>query len=146
MAEKIYMRYMNGSLIPADNYAARRLEEKKLKHGEIVGAVFTKLRTVGSNRNAHAIADLMIHNHDDFIGMSAHTALKTLQILSGAACDVFGRGDKVIKVPKSFNFTDMDQFEFDEAMKIICRYISEHYFLDMTAEEVFSLSERFANE
>jgi hypothetical protein len=78
--------------------------------------------------------------------MTAHMALKTLQILSGAACHVFGHGDKVIKVPKSFNFTDMDQFEFDEAIKIICRYIAEHYFLDMTADEVFALSERFANE
>lgn len=146
MAEKIYLRVANGGFIPADNYAARRLEEKKLKPGEVVGAVLTKLRKVGTNNNAHKISDLMVHNHEFFSGMTSHMALKYLQIESGAACDVYGHGENIIKVPKSFNFADMDESEFMEAIKIICRHIAQKYFVDMDWQQVFELSERFVNE
>ncbi len=144
--EKIHLRVVKGGLQPADKYAESRLRDKNYRVGDVVGAVITKLRSPGSNKNAHAIGNLMVHQHEFFNSMQAQTALKYLQIESGVACDIFGKGDEVIKVPRSLSFESMDEGDFYEAMKGICRHIAENYWPDMTGDQIQMQAERFINE
>jgi hypothetical protein len=144
--EKIHLRVTKGGLQPADKYAESRLREKNYRVGDVVGAQITKLRSPGTNKNAHAIGNLMVHQHEFFNNMQAHTALKYLQIESGVACDIFGSGDKIIKVPRSLSFESMDEGDFYEAVKGICRHISENYWQGITPEQIQMQAERFINE
>jgi hypothetical protein len=144
--EKIYLRFKNGSLVPADPYAERRLREKNYRKGDVLVATLSKLRKPGTNKNAHKIGDLMVHNHDFFSNIQAHTALKFLQIESDVECDIFGQGDKVIKVPRSLSFNDMDEGRFHEAIKGICRHIAMNNWPSMTPEQIQIQAERFVNE
>ena len=144
--EKIHLKVVKGGLQPADKYAESRLREKNYRVGDVVGAVITKLRSSGTNKNAHAIGNLMVHQHEFFNNMQAHTALKYLQIESGVACDIFGSGDKVIKVPRSLSFSEMEEGDFYEAIKGICRHISAHYWQDLTPEQIQIQAERFVDE
>jgi hypothetical protein len=44
-------------------------------------------------------------------------------------------------IPRSFSFESMDQGEFYEAVKGICRYIADEYWPDMTPEQVQEMAE-----
>lgn len=149
--EKIYFRVISGGLVPADACAERRLREKKYKVGDILGANLSKLRTPGLNKHAHKIAILCKNNIDDFSAYTdAHDILKRLQIESGAACDeigvkLHGMWCKV-RLPRSFSFESMEEGEFYEAVKVICRHISSEYWPDLDAEQIESMAESFIDE
>lgn len=144
--EKIYMRFTSSGLVPADPYADSRLKAKNYKPGDIIAAKLSKLRKVGTNKNAHKIGQLMIDHHDSFRHMDAHQALKFIQIKSGVACEFVGIADDVVKLPKSLSFDSMDEGEFHEAIKGICRYISEEYWPELTPMQIEIQAERHINE
>ena len=87
----------------------------------------------------------MADNIEAFHGMDAHKALKRLQIESGTACDeigisVPGFGLCVQKIPRSFGFDSMGEDEYREAVKSICRYVSDRYWPSVSPEQVAEMA------
>ncbi len=150
--EKIYLRVAKNGLVPADPYAETRLLEKKYKVGDVLSAQLSKLRKQGTHKNAHKIGVLMMQAHDDFrYYVNAHDVLKRLQIESGAACEeikIKNRSGEweLHRYPLSFSFDSLGEAEFNEAVRVICRYIVDVYWPDMDPEEIDLMAERMPNE
>jgi len=150
--EKIFFRVgINGELQSADRYAASLLEQKKYKPGDIVGAHLSKLRNIGTNKNAHAIAQMCRDNIGEFnLYDDSHKVLKRLQIESGAACEEIavkvGEQMCIVKVPLSFSFDSLGEAEFTAAIKTICRHISDNYWQDLAPDQIEAMAERFVND
>lgn len=149
--EKVFLRVVKGGLVPADSCAESQLRAKKYKVGDIVGAVVTKLRSPGLNRHAHKIAILCQKNIDEFSGYTdAHDLLKRLQIESGAACDEIGANLAgiwcLVRIPRSFSFETMEETEFYEAVKVICRHISKEYWPSLKPEQIEAMAGAMIDE
>lgn len=98
--EPIYVRVENGVLVPADVFARKQLERKKLKEGSVLKAYISKLRNPRFNRLVHKLGILVTQNIDDFAGMDAHAAIKRIQLEGNIYCEeirikIFGFDFKV---------------------------------------------------
>ena len=149
--ERVFLRKIPEGFAPADNYAHKLLQMKKICNGDIIAANISKLRTLGSNKNAHKIAIMCHDNIETFSNYTDyHEVLKRLQIESGAACEEIGVNLNgmwcTVRYPLSFSFDSLGESEFLAAVKTICRYISEKYWPSMTAEQIEEMAERFVNE
>lgn len=147
----VFMRVIQGGFVPADAYAEQQLRDKKFKIGDVVKVFVRKLRSPGLNRHAHKIAILCHQNIDEFACYTdMHLLLKRLQIESGAACDEIGvKLDGVwrtVRQPRSFSFEQMDESEFRDAVKVICRYISNEYWPSLSADQISIMAENFIDE
>lgn len=149
--ERIYLRVIKGGLVPADEYAASRLREKSYKIGDVLAASITKLRNPRFNRLVHRIGQLVVANIEAFSGLDAHTAIKRLQIEGRIACDEIGimvpnYGIVVQVIPRSISFDTMDEGEYQEVARAICRLIAERYWQTLTPEQIEQMAESFVNE
>lgn len=149
--ERLPFRVVKGGLEPADGYTVKRLRERGYKIGNVLMAILTKPRSHGFNRLAHKIGDMVVQNIEDFAGIAPHDALKRLQVEAQVACDYIGirvpkYGMMTHAVPRSFSFDRMDQGEFEEAVKGICRHIADNYWHDLTPEQVREMAEMMPDE
>lgn len=149
--EKIPLKVVKGGLIPADAYAEQRLREKKYRVGDVLNAVLSKNRSNGTNKHAHKIALLCMRNIDEFLGYAnAHDCLKRLQVESGAACDEIGVKLGGVwnsyRIPRSFSFDSMEEGDFNEAVKVMCRYICKEYWPDMEPWQIETMADLMGNE
>lgn len=149
--ERIYLRVIQGGLVPADEYAASRLREKSYKIGDVLAASITKLRNPRFNRLVHRIGQLVVANIEAFSGLDAHTAIKRLQIEGRIACDEIGimvpsYGMVVQVMPRSISFDTMDEGEYQEVARAIFRLIAERYWQTLTPEQIEQMAESFVNE
>lgn len=149
--ERIFLRVVKGSLIPADAYAEGQLRAKGYKVGDVVAASITKLRNPKFNRLVHRIGQLVVSNVQAFAGMDAHRAIKRLQIEGRIACDEIGImvqdfGMVIQFIPRSLSFDTMDEAEYHEAARGICRTIAERYWPTLSAEQIEEMAESFVGE
>lgn len=149
--ERIYLRVIKGGFVPADDYAASRLREKGYKLNDVLAAQIVKLRNPRFNRLVHRIGQLVVANIEAFEGLEAHTAIKRLQMEGRIACDeigimVPGYGMVVQVIPRSMSFDSMDEWEYQEAARAICRLIAERYWPTLTPEQVEQMAESFVQE
>jgi hypothetical protein len=149
--ERIYFRVNDRGLIPADQYAASRLKEKNYKPGDVIAATLVKLRNPRFNRLVHRIGQLVTANIEAFAGLDAHTAIKRLQMEGRIACEeigilVPGYGMVVQVIPRSLAFDSMDEGEYHEVARAICRLIAERYWLTLTPEQIEQMAESFVGE
>jgi hypothetical protein len=149
--ERVYLRVINGGLVPADDYAASRLREKAYKVGDVLAAQITKLRNPRFNRLVHRIGQLVVANIDAFDGLDAHTAIKRLQMEGRIACDEIGilvpdYGMVVQVIPRSLSFDTMDEGEYHEVARAICRLIAQRYWTKLTPEQIEQMAESFVME
>jgi len=149
--ETIYLRVEKGMLMPADNYALSQLKAKGYHTGDVLVATLKKLRSAGFNRLVHRIGQLVVANIGAFAGMDAHKAVKRIQIEGRVACDeigimVQGYGMVIQFIPRSLSFESMDEGEFKEAARGLCRTIAERYWSTLTAEQVEELAESFVED
>lgn len=145
--EKIYLRVVGGKLQPADAYAEIRMKDLGYKDGDVVKAQLSKLRKIGTNKNAHKIALLLMENSDEFSRYSdPHAVLKRIQIESGAACEeimIKQSGMSIIyRYPLSFSFDSLGEEYFIQAIKTMCAHIAENYWNGMTGDQINEMSER----
>lgn len=143
--EKLYLRVSKGSLVPADNYAQLKLRERGFKLGDLVAADLTKPRSAKFNNLVHQLGVLVTENIDAFQGLDAHTAIKRLQIEGKVACDeigimVPGYGMVIQFIPRSLSYASMDEGEYHEAARGICRTIAERYWKDATPEAIENMA------
>lgn len=150
--ERFLLRVIKGGFAPENSYVASRLRDKGYKVGDVVLASITKPRKPGYNKYAHKIAQLCIKNTERFSQYTnPHLVLKTLQAESGAGCEII-----ILKVPQvgfveqriplSLSFESMEQGEFEEVVKGLCRHIGAEYMHGMTPEQVQEMVEVMPDE
>lgn len=149
--ETIYLRVAKGALVPADGYAAQQLRERKYNMNDVIRANLTKLRNPKFNRLVHRIGQLVVANIETFHGLDAHAAIKRLQLESGTQCDEIaimldGYGMIVQRVPRSLSFDTLDESEFNQAARDICRHIAKKYWPTLSPEQIESMAQSFVEE
>lgn len=149
--ERIYFRVVKGALVPADNYAASKLRERGYAMNDLLAAELVKPRNPKFNRLVHRIGQLVVANIEAFAGLDAHTAIKRLQIEGNVACDeiginVPGYGMLIQFIPRSLSFESLDEGEYQEAAKGICRTIAERYWPDLEPKAIEEMAESFVGD
>lgn len=149
--EKIYFRVDKGMLVPADNYAASKLRERGYRMGDLLSAELTKPRNPKFNRLVHRIGQLVTANIDAFSGLDAHKAIKRLQIEGKVACDeigisIAGYGMMMQLIPRSLSNESMDEGEYQQAARGICRTIADRYWPSLTEDAIAEMAESFVGE
>ena len=99
----------------------------------------------------HRIGQLVVANIDAFQGMDAHTALKRIQLEGNIACEQLALtmpnvGVVMAKVPRSLSFESMDEGEYQDVARSMCRYVAERYWPDLSAEQIERMAECFVEE
>lgn len=149
--ERIYLRVDRGCLVPADNYAASKLRERNYHVGDLLAAELVKPRNPKFNRLVHRIGQLVVANIEAFAGMDAHRAIKRLQIEGKVFCEeigihVPGYGMLIQLIPRSLSFESLDEGEYQEAARGICRTIAERYWPDLDEDRIAEMAESFVGE
>ena len=131
--------------------AGKQPEEWDDSPSESLQLALTKPRHPGFWRLAHRIGALCAQNIDAFSSLSPHQAIKKLQFDTGLWCDITETeipvmGTLVSKQPRSLAFESLDQGEFYELMKSLCRHIAETYWPHLTPEQVQEMAESFIEE
>jgi hypothetical protein len=93
---------------------------------------------------------MLADNIDEFTGLEPHSILKRIQYEANIGCDEIGAkvpgvGFVMIRMPKSLSFESMDQAEFEEVYRGMCRYIAENYWHGMTEEQIAEMAEVMSN-
>ena len=151
-AERFPFKFQpGGGLAPNDGYVARRMVERGYKPGQVVMVEITKTRLPWYNRYAHKIGQLCVRNLEGFQNYDAHEALKRLQWESGAHCQEIGAmvpgvGMVPIRIPQSLAMGECSQEQYEKAMLIISRWVSEKYWPDMSPEQVQAMAETMVEE
>ena len=149
--ERIYLRVIKGALVPADPCQASKLRERGYHLDDLIAADLTKPRNPKFNRLVHQLGQLVVQNIDAFSGLDAHKAIKRLQIEGRIACDEIGVmvanfGMVIQFIPRSLSFESMDESEYQEAAKGICRTIAERYWKDCSPEEIERMADCMVSE
>jgi len=149
--ERIYLRVDRGCLVPADNYAASKLRERNYHVGDLLAAELVKPRNPKFNRLVHRIGQLVVANIDAFSGLDSHRAIKRLQIEGKVFCEeigihVPGYGMLIQFIPRSLSFESLDEGEYQEAAKGICRTIADRYWPNLSEEQIAEMAESFVGE
>ena len=173
--EPVYLRVIQGGLVPADNYAQEQLRSKKFKIGDVVRCDVRKLRNPRFNRLVHRIGQLCAANIEEFTGMDPHKVIKRLQLEGNIYCDeiavkpysilivdsilkavkpildLFGLklsddGLLIIRIPISLSFESLDEEEFHDAAKQICRLIAEKYWGNLSPEDIENMANIMVQE
>lgn len=149
--ERFPLRVVKGAMVPADSSCASRLRERQYSVGDLVFVEIRKPRNPRFHRLAHVFGRLVTENLDAFEGMDPHGALKRLQIESGVGCDEIGLrmpgvGPCLYRVPRSLSFESMDEGEFKETMRGLCRHVAREYWRDCTADEIEAMAEAMVSE
>ena len=151
MAAKRYpLKVIRGGFAPADGSTADELRGR-YRVGDVVFAELRRPRSPGHHRLAHALGRLVAENLDAFEGMQAHQVLKRLQLEASVGCEeiayqVPGYGTVVQRIPKSLSFETMDETEFTEVFRGMCRHLAKHYWPDLTPEQVEEMAELMEGE
>ena len=149
--EPVNLRVIKGGFEPADRYAEAQLRNKKFKIGDVVRCDVRKLRNQKFNRLVHRIGRLVAANIEAFSGLDAHTCIKRLQIEGRIACDeigimVQGYGMVIQFIPRSMSFDSMDQAEYHDCAKRICRLIAERYWQGLAPDQIAEMAESMVDE
>lgn len=149
--EPVYLRVIHGGLVPADSYAQTQLRNKKFKIGDVVRCDVRKLRNQKFNRLVHRIGQLVAANIEAFSGLDAHTCIKRLQIEGRIACDeigimVQGYGMVIQFIPRSMSFESMDEAEYHDCAKRICRLIAERYWPNLEPLQIEEMAGAMVDE
>ena len=149
--DRIYFRVDKGALVPADPYAASLLRDRGYHVGDLLAAELTKPRNPKFNRLVHRIGQLVVANIESFSGLDAHKAVKRLQIEGKVACDeiginVPGYGMLIQFIPRSLGYESMDEGEYHQAARGICRTIAERYWPNLDEDAIAEMAESFVSE
>jgi hypothetical protein len=149
--ERIYFRVTKGALVPADSYAASKLRERGYGMNDLLAAELTKPRNPKFNRLVHRIGQLVVANIEAFAGLDAHQAIKRIQIEGKVACDEIGisvenYGMVIQLIPRSLSFELMDEGEYLQAARGICRTIADRYWPELSEDQIAEMAESFVGE
>ena len=139
--EETLWRVGAGVLEPYDAGTSAQLRAKGFKRGDVLATGLKKARNPGFNSLAHKLGSLLAENLDAFESLDSHKVLKRLQIEGHIGCDEIalnfpGVGPCVYRVPRSLSFASMDEGEFQQVIKAMCKYVAKTYWPTCTPEQV----------
>lgn len=148
--EKFALRVTKGGFIPADGYSQSKLREKGYHLNDLVFAQISKPRNPKHHRLVHQFAIMLADNIEEFDGLDPHSILKRIQYEGNIGCEEIGAkvpgvGFVSVRFPRSMSFESMDQIEFEEIYKAMCRHIAKTYWHGMTEEQIADMAEVMAN-
>lgn len=149
--ERFALRVVRGALQPADGLTEARLRAKGYRVGDIVFAEIKKPRRPAFHRLAHAFGHLVSDNIEDFEGMDPHKVLKRLQWESGIGCETLGVkvpgvGFVETRIPISLSFESMDDGEFEEVFRGLCRHVAKVYWPELDEDQIAAMAEVMPGE
>lgn len=150
--DRIFFRVTkDGQLAPADPYAQSKCRERGYRVGDLLAAELVKPRNPKFNRLVHRIGQIVVANIEEFAGLDAHQAIKRLQIEGKVACEEIGimvanYGMVIQLIPRSLSFESMDEGEYQQAARGICRTIAERYWPELTEGQIAEMAESFVGE
>lgn len=149
--QRFPLRVIRGGFAPADNGAAAKLRERGYRVGDLVFAEFRKPRNPRFMALAHALGGLVAQNIDEFAGNDQHKVLKRLQYESGVGCEVMavrvpGLGVAEVRTPLSLSFESMEEGEFREVMRGLCRHIAAEYWPSLEPEKIEQMAAAMVGE
>ena len=108
-----------GALVPLDEIAARSMRERGFTIGSEWKGEFKQVRDIRLWRRAHALGGWLADNHEMFVGLGQHEALKWLQSKSGIGCNsvrykIPGFATIVRHEPLTLAFDRMEEGQFRE--------------------------------
>jgi hypothetical protein len=144
--ETFLLTVTKGALVPADGFTTERLRAKGYRSGDVLTATLRKPRNPPFHRLAHAFGALVSQNIERFSGANAHQVLKLVQYEADIACDrmmvnLKDFGMVEVRQPRSLSFESMDDGEFTEVFKAMCKHVSEIYWHDCTPDEIAVMAE-----
>lgn len=139
------MQDPRGVLVPLTAMDRRAMRTRKYHIGTELRADLKKPRNPRFWRLFHQIGIYVAENVEGF-PEDAHEAVKRLQRESGVACEELetelpGVGKLLIKQARSLNFDVMDDGEFTQVYKAICRYVCEKYRTEMDEDQFAAMIE-----
>jgi len=149
--ERFPLRVIKGGFTPADQTVVGRLRDRGYQVGDVVFAEIKKPRNPRFHRLAHALGRLVTENIEAFDGLGAHQVLKRLQLEAGIGCEevayqIPGYGMVTQRIPQSLSFESMDEGEFREVFRGMCRHIAEQYWTDLDEERIERMAELMVGE
>jgi len=131
-------------------------KERGYRPGDLLLADLFKERNSRFYRLAHQLATFLRKNVDEFDGVrSSHQVLKTLQVDARVECDeveeqidlgTLGKHSFKRWIPRSLNFTDMDDTTFGLIWETLCDHVAVTYFPDWTPEQVAEATEHWERD
>jgi hypothetical protein len=128
--------------------------ERQYRPGDMMLADLFKERNSRFYRLAHQLATFVRNNVDEFaLERSSHKVLKALQVAARVECDEAEEDiDELLDlgslgqhritrhvqkwVPRSLNFTDMDDAQFAVVWEALCDYVAATYFPDWSQAQI----------
>lgn len=149
--ERLALRVIKGGFAPADNFTIERLRAKGYRVNDLVFAEMKKPRNPRFYRLAHAFGTMVSENIEAFDGVTAHGALKRIQLEANIGCEEVaymapGFGLVEQRIPKSLSFESMDDGEFREVFLGMCRHIASTYWPEMSEQEIAEMAEVMVGE
>lgn len=132
----------DGSLRAADEMSRHVLRGAKFKVGCEIAADLRRPRNPAAWKRAHALAQLLIENTDDFGSYTdAHAVLKRLQMESGIGCDAIlfrvpNAGLIEQRVPLSLSFDRMDDLEFNRVYAGFAQHVIRTYWPTLNEAQI----------
>ena len=131
-------------------------KERGYRPGDLLLADLFKERNSRFYRLAHQLATFVRKNVAEFeLERSSHAVLKALQVACRVECDLvheeldlgsLGKHSFDRWVPRSLNFTDMDDTAFGLIWETLCDYVAVTYFPDWTPEQVAEATEHWERD
>lgn len=145
---KFALRVVKGGFQPADRWTLEALRKRPYHPGDVLLATLSKVRNPKFNRMVHALGMVCAENIEAFEELDGHGVIKRVQIEGDIYCDHFalnmpGIGPVMYRVPRSINFSDMDEAEFKGLYEQFCRYIAKRYWSDLSDHAVAAMAELF---
>jgi hypothetical protein len=149
--ERFALRVVKGGFQPADSTTASRLRTRAYSVNDLVFAELKKPRNPKFHRLAHVLGLLCAENLEAFTGMDPHGVLKRLQIEANVGCDEIalqfpGIGPCVYRVPRSLSYESMDEGQFREVMRGMCRHIAAQYWKTLSPEQIEQMAGAMVQE
>ena len=106
----LFMKSQGGVLIPADNDCIENMQ--KVKNGEVVMIEYKPKRNVLFHRKAFALLNLVLQNQDKYENIT--DLLVEFKLKAGHYNHHLTTKGKIIYIPKSISFAEMDELEFSD--------------------------------
>lgn len=133
-----------GALVPRHRVDQRLMRDRGYSVGTELRAELKKPRNARFHRLVHSLGGLVADQIEAFHGMGCHDAIKRLQRETGICCEVqtielpgFGKLD--VSIAQSLAFDEMEEGDFYQLWKGICRHICERYWPGMTEEQIVQM-------
>ena len=159
----IGLKVIRGALVPATELDQQQLRNLNLSLNQTIHARLDWLRLPSDLKRIHKLGQLLVEQTPMFAHMDPHTAIKVLQSLSGAGCDLFSvpagtladlagiqcQDDphKLVTVfqPWSLSPQSLSGAQFARLYDQLCRYVAIEVWPECEPEDVKEWTDLVAN-